>query len=317
MILVAGESLIDLIVEPDGRVVANPGGGPFNAARTIARLGHATRFLGRFSADPFGQLLMGRLSQDGVDLALPDPVDNPTAIATVAVSALGVPRYWFHLAGTAGFLLDRLTAQRALEADITALHIGTLGLVVEPMATELERMAVSLPETALLLLDPNCRPLTIPDADAYRARIWRILARADLAKASVEDLAFLVPGTSAPDAARVLLDGGARTVLVTDGPAMIRVFAGNDHLSVPVPPAVVVDTVGAGDSFGGGFLAWWVERGLGREHLADPVQLRAAATAAARVASVTCSRAGAEPPWRHELTACEGWGDLPVQLGSI
>jgi sugar/nucleoside kinase (ribokinase family) len=116
-------------------------------------------------------------------------------------------------------------------------------------------------------------------ADAYRARIWRILPRADLVKASVEDLAFLVPGTSVPEAARVLLEGGARTVLVTDGPAMIRVFAGNDHLAVPVPPADVVDTVGAGDSFGGGFLAWWVERGLGRERLADAAQLRAAATA--------------------------------------
>ena len=307
MILVAGESLIDLIVEPDGQVRANPGGGPFNAARTIARLGHAAQFLGRFSTDPFGQLLMGKLSEDGVSVALPDPVDNPTALATVAVSALGVPRYWFHLAGTAGFLLDQLTAQRALETDITALHIGTLGLVVEPMATELERMAAALPPAALLLLDPNCRPQTIPDADAYLARIWRILPRADLVKASVEDLAFLAPGASVPDAARVLIDAGAGTVLVTDGPAIVRMFAGTEHLTVPVPPADVVDTVGAGDAFGGAFLAWWVERGLGREHLADPAQLRAAATAAARVASVTCSRAGADPPWRHELAASDGW----------
>jgi sugar/nucleoside kinase (ribokinase family) len=232
MILVAGESLIDLIVEPDGQVRANPGGGPFNAARTIARLGHATQFLGRFSADPFGQLLMGKLSEDGVSVALPDPVDNPTALATVAVSALGVPRYLFHLARTAGFMLDQLTAQRALEA------------------------------------------------------------------------------------ARVLVEAGARSVLVTDGPAIIRMFAGTEHLTVPVPPADVVDTVGAGDAFGGSFLAWWVERGLGREHLADPAQLRAAGTAAARVASVTCSRAGADPPWRHELAASDGWGPLPVQLGS-
>jgi fructokinase len=273
MILVAGESLIDLIVEPAGQVRANPGGGPFNAARTIARLGHATQFLGRFSTDPFGQLLMGKLSEDGVSVALPDPVDNPTALATVAVSALGVPRYWFHLAGTAGFMLDQLTAQRALETDITALHIGTLGLVVEPMATELERMAAALPPAALLLLDPNCRPQTIPDADAYLARIWRILPRADLVKVSVEDLAFLAPGASVPEAARVLIDAGAGTVLVADGPAIVRMFAGTEHLTVPVPAADVVDTVGAGDAFGGSFLAWWVERGLGREHLADPAQL--------------------------------------------
>jgi fructokinase len=191
------------------------------------------------------------------------------------------------------------------------VHIGTLGLVVEPMATELERMAAALPGTALLLLDPNCRPQTIPDADAYLARIWRILPRADLVKVSVEDLAFLAPGASVPEAARVLIDAGAGTVLVTDGPAIVRMFAGTEHLAVPVPPADVVDTVGAGDAFGGSFLAWWVERGLGREHLADPAQLRAAGTAAARVASVTCSRAGADPPWRHELAASDGWGPCP------
>ena len=285
-------------------------------ARTIARLGHATQFLGRFSTDPFGQLLRGKLTEDCVNLVLPDPVDNPTPLAIVAVSALGVPGYWFHLAGTAGFLLDQLAARRALETDHTALHIGTLGLVIEPMATELERVAARLPPAALLLLDPNCRPQTIPDADAYLARIWRILPRADLVKVSVEDLAFLTPGASVPEAARVLINAGACTVLVTDGPAVVRIFAGMEHLAVPVPPANVVDTVGAGDAFGGSFLAWWVEHGLGREQLADPARLRAAATAAARVASVTCSRAGADPPWRRELAASDGWGPLPVQLGS-
>ncbi len=308
MILVAGESLIDLIVGPLGRVTASPGGGPFNAARTIARLGHRTRFLGRFSADPFGQLLTGKLSGDGVDLALPDPVEAPTALAIVAVGALGVPRYWFHLAGTAGFMLDQQAAQRALEAGVTALHIGTLGLVAEPMATELERLAASLPRPVLLLLDPNCRPGATPDADAYRARIYRILPRTDIVKASAEDLAFLVPGADAGEAVRSLLDAGARVVLVTDGPSLTRAYAGNDEIAVAVPPVEVADTVGAGDAFGGAFLAWWVERGLTREDLADPARLRAAVMAAVRVSSLTCCRAGAEPPWRHELAASEGWG---------
>jgi fructokinase len=313
VILVGGESLIDLIVEPLGRLHASPGGGPFNAARTIARLGHPTRFLGRFSADPFGQLLVNKLSQDHVEAALHDPVPAPTALAIVAINALGVPQYWFHLAGTAGFVLDQQAAQRTLEADVTALHIGTLGLVIEPMAPGLERLVSDLPSSALLLLDPNCRPQAIPDADAYRARVRRILPRADMVKTSTEDLAFLVPGAGAAQAARSLLGWGAGSVLVTDGPAPIRAFAGHDLITVPVPPVEVVDTVGAGDAFGGAFLAWWVEHGLARENLADPGPVRAAVAAAARVASLTCGKAGAEPPWRYELEAGEGWGQLPVQ----
>ena len=208
MILVAGESLIDLIAGPGGGVNASAGGGPFTAARTIARLGQPTRFLGHFSADPFGQLLTAKLAQDGVELALPDPVPEPTALAIVALDGQGVAKYWFHVAQTATFLLDQATARQALQADVTALHIGSVGLVVDPMASELERLAHDLPPEVLLLLDPNWRPQAIPDADAHRARIRRILPRTDILKTSTEDLSFLMPGHGIAEAARILLGWG-------------------------------------------------------------------------------------------------------------
>ena len=158
MILVAGESLIDLIVGPDDGVNASPGGGPFNAARTIARLGQPTRFLGRFSADPFGQLLAGKLAEDGVELAVPGWIPEPTALAIVALGARGVPEYWFHLAQTAGFVLDQPTAQQALQADVTALHIGSLGLVVEPMAAELSAWWTGSRQTCCYCSTPTGGP---------------------------------------------------------------------------------------------------------------------------------------------------------------
>lgn len=308
MILVAGESLIDLIVGPDDGVHASPGGGAFNTARTIARLGQPTRFLGRFSADPFGRLLTGKLAQDGVELAIPGWVAEPTALAIVALSGLGVPEYWFHVSQTATFELDQPTAQQALQADVTAVHIGSLGLVVDPMASELERLVQRLSPDVLLLVDPNWRPQAIPDPDAHRARLRRLLLRTDILKISTEDLSFLIPGCGIADAARILLDWGARCVLVTDGPSSIHAFTGGDQIAVQVPPVEVVDTVGAGDAFGGAFLAWWAERGLARENLAHSPQLLAAISAAAQVASLTCTRAGAEPPWRHELDTDEEWG---------
>jgi fructokinase len=308
MILVAGESLIDLIVGPDDGVHASPGGGPFNAARTIARLGQPTRFLGRFSTDPFGEMLTGKLAQDGVELAVPGRVPEPTALAIVALGGLGVPEYWFHVAQTAGFVLDQPAVREALQADVTALHIGSLGLVVDPMAAELERLAQDLPPDVLMLLDPNWRAQAIPDANAHRDRIRRLLPRTDILKTSTEDLSFLVPDCGPAEAARMLLAWGARCVLLTDGPSSVRAFTGADQLAIQVPPVEVVDTVGAGDAFGGAFLAWWAERGLARENLAHSPQLLAAVTAAARVASLTCARAGAEPPWRHELDTDEEWG---------
>jgi fructokinase len=313
VILVAGESLIDLIVGPSGSVHASPGGGAFNAARTVARLGVPTWFLGRFSTDPFGKLLADQLAQSGVRVADPALVAEPTALAVVSLSGAGIAEYWFHLAGTAGFLLDQPSAAQAMATgEVTALHIGTLALLVEPIASQLERLAAQLPGPALLLLDPNCRPSATPDADAYRARVWRLLRRADIVKVSTDDLAFLLPGQAIPGAVRALLSAGARCVLVTDGPAAVRAFTSGGQLDVPVPPVKVVDTVGAGDAFGGGFLAWWAEHGLRRDDLADPGVLRPAVAAGAAIASLTCGKAGADPPWRAEVGPAEGWEAVPV-----
>ncbi len=136
----------------------------------------------------------------------------------MALGGLGVPEYWFHVAQTAGFVLDQPTARQALQADVTALHIGSLGLVVDPMAAELERLAQDLRPEVLLLLDPNWRAQAIPDPDAHRDRIRRILPRTDILKTSTEDLSFLVPDCGTAEAARMLLGWGARCVLLTDGP---------------------------------------------------------------------------------------------------
>ena len=83
MIVVGGESLIDLIVHPNGRVSAIPGGGPFNTARTIGRLGGSAAYLGRISTDRFGRSMLDRLRLDGVDCRLVQTTDAPTTLAVV------------------------------------------------------------------------------------------------------------------------------------------------------------------------------------------------------------------------------------------
>jgi fructokinase len=306
MTLVAGESLIDLIAGPGGTVHASPGGGAFNTARTISRLGLPARFLGRFSADPFGRLLAGTLAGDGVGLAYPEPVAEPTTLAVVALSGTGTAQYWFHLAGTAAFLFDLEAVRREVREPIGALHAGSLGLVTEPMAAGLEALVCDLPTPVLLMIDPNWRPRGIPDSGAHRARIHRLLPRTDILKLSTEDLAFLVPGSTESGAVRELLRAGARCLVLTDGPAPVRAFTGDHRLAVPVPQVEVADTVGAGDAFGGGLLAWWAEHRLAREHLSDPGLLRAALTAAGRVAAATCRRVGADPPWRRDVRGFSG-----------
>ena len=312
MITVAGEALIDLVVDRDGRVRARPGGGPFNTARTIGRLGLAPAFLGRLSQDSFGHLLRARLDQDGVTLAVPQLADAPTTLAVVDVDAAGAPRYRFYLAGTSSCALEYPLLSAALPDGVTALLSGSLALVMEPIATSIERLIASdVPPDAIVMIDPNCRPGAITDQHAYRARLSRILRRADVVKLSVEDLAYLYPGATARTAASALLDQGPELILITDGPRRARALLQGQEVSVDVPAVQVVDTIGAGDAFGGAFLAWWSRNELTRSDLHRSGPVREALQAAAEVASLTCTRAGAEPPWFAEVTGKPGWRSGP------
>jgi fructokinase len=157
------------------------------------------------------------------------------------------------------------------------------------------------------MLDPNCRPGAIVDRAAYLGRIGRIAARADVVKASVEDLAYLYPGSPPAEAAESLLAAGPALVLVTDGPRPARAFLPGAVLTVEVPGVDVVDTIGAGDAFGGGFLAWWSANGLTRADLKRPAPVRAAVQVAAAAAAATCGRPGADPPTRADLQAARAW----------
>jgi fructokinase len=309
MITVTGEALIDLVVDGDGSSRPRPGGGPFNTARTIGRLGLAPAFVGRLSRDGFGRQLRSRLDQDGVTLAVPQLSDAPTTLAVVDVDAAGAPRYRFYLAGTSAAALEYPLLTAALPDGTTALHAGTLALVMEPIATSIERLITTdLPPGTLVMIDPNCRPSAIADRSAYQARLSRILRRADVVKVSVEDIAYLYPGATARGAAAAVLGLGSRVVLVTDGPRPAWAFLPGQEISVEVPAVQVVDTIGAGDAFGGAFLAWWSGNELTRSDLRRPGPVRSALRAAAEVASITCTRPGAEPPWLAELAGKPGWG---------
>jgi fructokinase len=312
MIAVIGEALIDLVAGSDGRFAARPGGAGFNTARTIGRLGVTPAFLDRLSGDGFGRLLRSTLDGDGVVLAVAEPAGLPTTLALVDVDPAGLPRYRFYLDGTSAPALEYPVLAAALPAGLTALHAGGLALASEPIATSIDRViSADLPAGALVMIDPNCRPEVIADRPAYLARLSRILRRADVVKVSVEDLDYLAPGLPAASAAADLLGRGPALVLLTDGPHPARAFLRDEVVSAEVPAVTVADTVGAGDAFGGAFLAWWSRSGLTRSDLRKPTPVHGALRAAAEVAALTCTRVGAEPPWLAEVRDRPGWGAGP------
>jgi fructokinase len=305
LILVAGEALIDLVPETDAAdsLAAHPGGCQFNAARTIGRLERPVAYLGRLSRDRFGRRMEALLAEDGVRLDSIVHTDEPTTLALVDVDPQGVARYSFYMEGTAAAGLTPEAALAARPDEVTIVHVGggALGLLLEPVASALEAVIARLSGHAMIVLDPNIRPDVITDQETYRARLRRLLAMSHVLKVSEEDLDWLAPGRRSLDAVRELIDGGPTVGLLTRGPSGALVITRTAEVAVPSPRTKVVDTIGAGDAFGGGFVAWWHARGLTREDLGT-IDLAVEATEfACLVAARTCAKPGASPPHLSEL----------------
>jgi fructokinase len=301
MIIVAGEALIDLIPQERGDA-ASPllpfrGGGPYNTAVALARLGSDVHFCSRVSTDAFGELLLERLRAEKVGLDLVQRGPEPTTLAVASLDQANTATYTFYVEGTA----DRLfTAPAGLPSATRALMLGTCSLVLEPGASAYEvLMRDAAARGVLVAVDPNIRPGLIPDPAAYRERFRSWLPFLSVVKLSHEDAEWLGGHVAG------WLTAGPAAVVVTRGAAGMTVFT-RDHEPIDVPGerVDVVDTIGAGDTVYAALLHALAERDLlTRAALAavTPAGWRRILGFAARASAITCTRAGAEPPYADEL----------------
>lgn len=302
VIVVAGEALVDLIVDPMGGLTAVPGGGPFNAARTLGLLGADCTYLGVLAGDHFGELLRSQLAAASVKLACPTATAAPTTLAVAQLDGAGSATYRFYLEGTSIQMLSGSAARGGMPAEFDALHIGTLGIVVEPTASVLEQVAVDAAADHLIMVDPNCRPAIVTDFPAFRDRAIRLMKLADLIKVSVDDVAFLFPEGGFEDLVADLAEAG-KFVVQTAGAGPIDVFARGRRDVVHPPTGGVVDTVGAGDIFGATLLWALTRAGWRKGHDLGLGDLLAAVTTAAVAGHLSCQSPGASPPSLAELDA--------------
>ena len=296
-IWVCGEVLIDIL--PTGPVV---GGGPANTAKALARLGHDVHFIDGISTDPYGQSARAELLRDGVNLDLALASDKPTCTATVTLDAAGGASYEFLIDGTATFDFASSWLPDPYRYQPQVLHIGTLVTMIEPGASALYDWAISVAELAPIVFDPNIRPSVQPDRDLYEAAVEKWAALSAVIKVSDDDLAWLFPGQAIEDVANRWINDGAFLVVVTQGANGIMGYTSDGRVEVPGVKVDVVDTVGAGDTVGAIVVEAMLTHGLIelRGELLRSVLARAAAAAA-----ITCSRKGAQPPYKHELPTIE------------
>lgn len=302
MILSAGEALIDMLPRTTtlGEAAFSPyaGGAVMNTAIALARLGSDSGFLTGLSSDLMGDVLKTTLEASSVNLEFCVRSDRPTTLAFVKL-VNGSASYFFYDENTAGRMMT-LADMPVLPARVSAYFTGGIWLAVEPCGTALEAMLLREAKQRVAMIDPNVRPGFVKDRAAYTARIDRMIAASDIVKLSDEDAEWLY-GSVDPQA---ILAKGPKVVLVTEGAKGATAYTARGAVSVAAPKIVVADTVGAGDTFNAGFLAALDRAGLlSKAAVADlsDAALRDALSLGTRAAAVTCSRAGANPPWAHEL----------------
>ncbi len=289
---VAGEALIDLITVAGSERRSMVGGGPANTAKAVARLGYPVSFIGGISSDCHGLSIETELSESGVDLSLVLRTELPTALAFATIDENGQAKYDFRLSGTASFSFDGSWLPSG-EAEV--IHVGSVATLLEPGATQLLKWATS--KSTTIVFDPNVRPSIVGDRAQYRALVERWIAVATIVKLSEEDLMWLFDAEE-ESVVGAWLSSGVELVVVTRAEKGLRAYRNDSVIEAPAVLVELVDSVGAGDTIGAVLVEGVLTHGVGG--LTDEC-LRSVLVRAAKAAAITCSREGANPPWRGEL----------------
>jgi fructokinase len=297
--LVIGEALID-IVERDGRVVGeHVGGSPLNVAVGLGRLGRGVDFLTHIADDDRGRRIAEYVESSGVQLVSGSTTAARTPTAMAHLNEAGVADYEFDI--------DWRLSGTAVVAPPLVAHTGSIAAFLDPGCLATAALLDAYRTAATITYDPNVRPALITERGQAIARIDRLVEKADVVKASDEDLRWIDPGRSPEQIATAWQALGPSIVAVTMGERGAFAVSAAGVVRVGARPVQVVDTVGAGDAFMTGLIdALWSLGLLGAERrraLAriDLAELQYVLGEASLASALTVARAGADLPDRAAL----------------
>ena len=281
---------MDLIPLKDGERVPMVGGGPANTAKAVAKLGYGVSFIGGISSDNYGIQIERELVNSGVDLTPVYRGNKPTALAIATIDENGLAKYDFELEGTASFAFDQSWLPTG-EPEV--IHVGSVATLLEPGSSEL--LAWAGKKSAPIVFDPNVRPSIQGDREIYREAVARWINISSIVKLSEDDMKWLYGDE---DIVADFLSRGVSIVIVTRAEKGLTAYRDGVVIDVPAVKVDLVDSVGAGDTIGAVIVEGILNFGI--DELQGDV-LRGVLERATRAAGITCSRAGANPPWKEEL----------------
>jgi len=308
-VLVIGEALVDVVHSGDGGIKNVPGGSPANTAVALARLGITTFMKARISKDKFGSEIRSYLENQNVDLNLSLFVDEPSSVIDAFIQKDGSAKYEANLKGASDYGWTESELDIALAENIKIIQLGSLTSYIEPGASNVENWYKKLRNNSkhLLTFDPNIRhPLDAQPEDEVRKRAKNLASLAHVVKASDEDLSWISPDQDVIETAKNFIENGTTLVVITLGKnGAVAINSNFEVIQIPAPAVEVKDTIGAGDTFAAALIAQLLEKQIVDEKALSALplsDLRDILSNCAMTSALTCSRQGANPPYRHEVT---------------
>ncbi|MHA7164778.1 sugar kinase, partial [Burkholderia pseudomallei] len=264
-IVAAGELLAEFVAAKRGQGFDAPGefAGPFPSgapaifADQAARMGASVAYAGCVGRDAFGDAIVARLASHGVDVAHIRRAARPTGIACVAYRADGGRQFVFSIEGSASALLEPADVVPSMFAGCRYFHVMGSSLTSENAIAAVKRGVIEAARVgAKISFDPNVRAEMLAFAP-MRAALREMLDACHLFLPSEADLPFFCGPQPAERAIAGLLATHPllERVVLKRGAAGSAAFDRTGSVAAPAYETAEVDPTGAGDCFGGTFVA--------------------------------------------------------------
>lgn len=284
-----GEALWDCL--PDGRKI---GGAPANFAYHVGQFGFESLAVSAIGDDELGREIVDKFNQRNLNFRL-DTVAYPTGTVQVTLDEKGIPCYEI-MENVAWDNIPYSSELEAIARDCRAVCFGSLAQRSEVSRNTINRFLDAMPdgEDTYKIFDINLRQHFY-----CKETIVNSLNKCNVLKINDEELVvvsemFGMTGLSDGQACmKILTDYNLRMLILTCGTNGSYVFTADNVSFQPTPKVEVADTVGAGDSFTGSFVA----------SILKGKSIPEAHRRAVEVSAFVCTQNGAMPRLPEELIA--------------
>lgn len=308
-----GVLILDMFPTESGKKIVEqklfkpaPGGAPANVAVAASHLGVKSAFIGKVGNDVFGHFLAESIKNEGVDISGVRFDDySRTTMNFHAKLPDGSIEYCFYRnpGADTNLLLNDLDMELIKSASI--LHYDSLCLTDEPSkTTTIKAIEAVRAAGACVSFDVNYRPVVWENKQQAIDVIFERLLFTDILKLNEDEVKLLCPNISLEDATDLLIGRGPKLCIVTLGAKGSYYKTNKGGQYVPAYPVNVVDTIGCGDAFIGGFLFQLIKSQKSLDAL-DQHEIEKFMIYADTVAAITATRYGAIPalPSAEEVNA--------------